>query len=309
MIIAHPRRRVAARNLCGLAAVMSASMLAITVGTAVSGGGNPVAAAVTSGTISSLTPSSGNSATDFGVTLPAGAACPGDTASGGYRVQSYLVPASRAPESLTFDASGPIASGGGFHTALFALSGDPFVNGSTSVAASAGGPGLITGIPSFNFTVLLPNEVAAGDYNLGIACTLGQADADQLTNVWNTQITVAADANGGPAQFTYVVSTPNPTTSSTSSSSTSTTVDDTTSTTVEGSTTSTTAGGSTTTAVGGGGLFGGGPTGATPVSPSGVLPYTGGDTWTMVVWGALLLVFGRMAILLAKKPKVVDPSR
>jgi len=36
----------------------------------------------------------------------------------------------------------------------------------------------------------------------------------------------------------------------------------------------------------------------------GQLPYTGNSPWSLVVWGAMLLVFGRMAILLGRKPKV-----
>ena len=46
---------------------------------------------------------------------------------------------------------------------------------------------------------------------------------------------------------------------------------------------------------------GGSPSGST----SGTIPSTGSSTTSLIVWGVLLLVFGRMAILLGRKPKVL----
>jgi hypothetical protein len=46
---------------------------------------------------------------------------------------------------------------------------------------------------------------------------------------------------------------------------------------------------------------GGSPSGTT----TGTIPATGSSTTAVVVWGVLLLVFGRMAILLGRKPKVI----
>src|SRR5262245_64190200 len=53
----------------------------------------------------------GGSATAFSLLLPTGAACTGDSSNSDYRVQSYFVPASVSPSSLTFDFSGPIPNG------------------------------------------------------------------------------------------------------------------------------------------------------------------------------------------------------
>jgi hypothetical protein len=64
---------------------------------------------------------------------------------------------------------------------------------------------------------------------------------------------------------------------------------------------STTTGG-TGTGTGTGTVTGGSPTGT---STSGTIPATGSSTTSLIVWGVLLLVFGRMAILLGRKPKVV----
>lgn len=45
---------------------------------------------------------SGGSATPYGIALPAGARCPGDTAHHGYHVFSYLVPVAVAPTTVHF---------------------------------------------------------------------------------------------------------------------------------------------------------------------------------------------------------------
>ncbi len=45
--------------------------------------------------------------------------------------------------------------------------------------------------------------------------------------------------------------------------------------------------------------------GSTSGNTSGTIPSTGSSTTSLIVWGVLLLVFGRMAILLGRKPKVL----
>ena len=40
-------------------------------------------------------------------------------------------------------------------------------------------------------------------------------------------------------------------------------------------------------------------------SSTGTIPSTGSSTTSSIVWGVLLLVFGRIAILLGRKPKVL----
>ena len=51
--------------------------------------------------------------------------------------------------------------------------------------------------------------------------------------------------------------------------------------------------------------IGGSPSG----SSSGTIPATGSSTTAVVVWGILLLVFGRMALLLGRKPRVISTGR
>ena len=50
---------------------------------------------------------SGGSATTYGVALPAGASCPGDTAHDGYHVYSYLVPAGHTPTEVSLHEGVP----------------------------------------------------------------------------------------------------------------------------------------------------------------------------------------------------------
>ncbi len=59
----------------------------------------------------------------------------------------------------------------------------------------------------------------------------------------------------------------------------------------------------------GGSFSGGNPSSASPVSTAGQLPFTGASPIPTVAWAIALLVFGRMAMLLGKRPKVIgdDP--
>jgi len=81
----------------------------------------------------------GNSSTSFTLRLPSGAACGGDSAHDGYRVQSYIVPSGIDPSTLTFNSSGPVPAGRGatsraWHWVLAALYG----RGSPSCRAGGG---------------------------------------------------------------------------------------------------------------------------------------------------------------------------
>ena len=74
---------------------------------------SPAAADVPAGTAvitvaAELTPLNlGGSATPYGVLLPSGASCPGDTAHDGYLVYSYLVPAGVSPTAVSFKTGDP----------------------------------------------------------------------------------------------------------------------------------------------------------------------------------------------------------
>ena len=329
------RRRVA-RDLCRAGAALSAGMLMVSF-LAVIGGrdGSVSAAAVNAGT---LTPeqsagplagqpiTSGGSATAFALTPPSGAACTGDSATGNFRVQSYMVPSSVNPATLTFGAQGPIPGGTGanLRQPLFSSAGSPVLNRTTAVEATPGSGGLLTGLPAISFAVFGangPTIVPAGTYNLGWACTVGAASATQLDRYWNVQLTFAVTPNDSPSGITWTLaSAPPPTTTlaptttapgatttapgATTTAPGDTTVDTTDTTPLDTTPLDTTPidttpfDTGTTVDLSAGGGFDDGSGGGTLVS-------TGSDPLPILVWAFLLLVLGRAAILLARPLKVV----
>lgn len=155
---------------------------------------------------------SGDGATQWTLRLPAGASCPGDSPNNGWRWQTYMVPASVDPSTLTFGSTGPTPLGTGasfrqplyFGTSQGASAGNPVVNQQTPAASPAPGPGPIVNIPDFDLQVFTPGQIPAGVYNLGIACTLGGPSATQMSNYWNVQMTIATGtASNGNAQVTW----------------------------------------------------------------------------------------------------------
>jgi len=196
---------------------------------------------------------SGGSATDFTLKLPANAACAGDSANANWRWQTYMVVGGVDPATLQFGAQGPTPAGNGaeFSQPLYTPTASPVVNRNTADAASAGGPGPIVNIPAFDFSVWGPGDIPAGTYNVGVACTLGSASATQLDRYWNAQMTFTTAPADSPAQVTWTAASTPPTTTTTvaPTTTTSTTAVATTTTTMPGATTTTTIPGATTTTV------------------------------------------------------------
>jgi hypothetical protein len=132
---------------------------------------------------------SGGSGTSFTVTLPAQAACTGDSASGGYHVFSYLVPQGTSPTSVNFSTEDP-STGFGF----FSSSGTYYGAANTAVTT-----GQIIGIPDFEWgpavvsdsllPTLLYNGGTSGVWEAGIACA---NSSGVVTDYWNTEITFTA---------------------------------------------------------------------------------------------------------------------
>jgi hypothetical protein len=388
MNLTIPRRRAWARNACRLGTLVSGAMLLLSSFVLVTGGQSPAGAATNNGALV-ITPTSGSSADEFTVSFASGApiACPGDSATDGYRVQSFVVPVGTNLDGLTFNSVGPV--GGGLP--LIDTAGTTFVNGLTDITT-----GSVSQLPgAYTFQYNAPGEFAAGDWIVGIACTQG-IGAGMTKSLWTTNITIATDASAGPAQITWMVSAPTTTTTDGSGTTTTTTDGSGTTTTTDGSGTTTTTelvinvgpplvlssdtlspGDSVTiqasgwepssdvvvaihsdpvqigtlTADANGGIngavtipadtqpgthqiaavgldpsgellgsaadvtilaaggsddpTGGTPAAASPVAVMGQLPYTGSSPLPLVFWAASLLVFGRMAMLLGKRPKVV----
>ena len=154
---------------------------------------------------------SGDSATTFTLRVPTGAACAGDSANSNppYLVQTYMVPASVDPSTLTFDADGPTPQGTGasFRQPMFDSLGSPVVNQFTAPASPAPGPGAIINIPNMSYGVFAPGDIPAGTYNIGVACTQGTPGPSQMKNFYNVQKTFTA-GGGGPAAVNWAVVPP-----------------------------------------------------------------------------------------------------
>ncbi len=144
-----------------------------------------------------LTPlDSGGSGTLYGVVLPSGASCPGDTAHQGYHVFSYLVPKVVSPASIDFKTG-------------FANKGFGYIAYGSYYGAinTVEGSGQIVGLP-LNFTwsrltvkELFPKGQKSSTWEGGIAC----ADTHGVvTDYWNSQIVFTASASD-PRGFTWRV--------------------------------------------------------------------------------------------------------
>jgi hypothetical protein len=182
----------------------------------------PAAAAALAGPADVVSPAtgqplrSGDSRTAFRIRLPSDAACAGDSAKAGYRIQSYLVPASADLAALSFAPGvGPSPVAGEQRAPLYeaTFSADSFVDRMTAEAAPPGGPGpIIQPLPAFSFAAFDPAfgfPLRPGTFHAGIACTLGPPSATQQDRHWNTTITIAPDPDdAGPAKIRWIVTAP-----------------------------------------------------------------------------------------------------
>ncbi len=327
-------RRKLWRNICAAGAALSAAMFGVSVAGVLSAGALPAGTAPTAGF--TITPASGDSGTEISFNLSSpNNACPGDSATGDFRWQTYMVPASVDAATLTYNSNSGLIPPAGvtFAGPMYAFTGqDPAINGNTAVST-----GQIIGVPTLGFGVYAPGDVAPGQYKVGFACSKPPApgQAAVTERYWQQTITVVTSASGGPGQFTWTVNAPSSETTSTTVAPTSTTAATTTTvarattttvaaattttTTVAGATTTTVSGTTTTTALASAGptstitgsgsssfpVTGSGSSGGFTTGSGTALPITGRDELPVIVWGILLVVFGRMAVLLARPVKVI----
>lgn len=305
----------ACRSLPVLAVAATAlGLAALSVGVA-DAQGAPVAGTAVIGTPPAGSPelTSGGSGTPFMLSAP-GAACSGDSASGGYQVNTYFVPASIDPATLTYDSNGPIAPSGLALPLFQAVGGSPVVGVLTDITT-----GLVLNIPEVSFAALAedPSLAPPGEYNVGFACWRTTSPAF-LDKYWNVRMTLTADPADTPVGFTWAVEASSGSTTTTTTSGTTTTVAGATTTTspVGGTTTTTAAGATTSTSLASSGAttttfrvattvrFGSGAGSGSGGGSS--IPTTGSSTLNLVIWASLLLVVGRMVILAARRVQVVE---
>jgi hypothetical protein len=149
---------------------------------------------IVSPTRETLTSGDGN--TVFGLRLPAGASCPGDSENDQWRVQTFIVPADVDPATLTYDSIGPVGDG---RFALYGIDTNPQVHGLTAPNGGTGLPGLIIGLRSMSFEVFPPGTLADGMYRIGVACTYFRETA----SYWDTVIEIARDPANRPAEMRW----------------------------------------------------------------------------------------------------------
>lgn len=144
------------------------------------------------GTLTAL--EGGGSTTPYGVALPAGASCPGDTAHDGYLVYSYLVPLGALPTDVSFKTGLPSRWSGYFTDSSY-----------FGAVNTAQGSGQIVGIPtSFTWSRLTPHELFAhgahtATWEGGIASATSHG---VVTDYWNSQTVFTAD-RADPGGFTW----------------------------------------------------------------------------------------------------------
>ena len=334
------RRR--SRNLARLGAVGSAAMLVFSVVGFLGADAHAVDAINSSGAVT-LALSSGpgaltniGSATGFSMSPPSGAACPG---SGGgtpaYKFQTFMVTNTVDPGTLQYIAGGPKPVTGAVALPFYSAVGDPVVNQNPQATPL----GQITSIPELSFGWATPVNVPAGNYKVGIACT----QAGNTVSYWFAKMTVTTAAADTPGGFTWsldssvdaTTTTVAPTTTTTTIAATTTTRANVTTTTTRstattvGATTTTVAGATTTTVIGSTTTVASAPGTTTtsassgcvacsssnpqagslaPTGQNGTLANTGSSPLPIIIWALLLLVFGRMAILLARPLRVRTPG-
>lgn len=146
------------------------------------------------GQLTALT--SGGSATAYGVSLPAGASCPGDSAHQGYHVFSYLVPVGVSPTVVSFKTGVP--------SRYFGYIADGSYFGAVNTAQQTG---QILGLPPrFTWSRLTPQDLfttgsTSAVWEGGIAC----ADTHgTVTSYWNSAVRFSVSSSD-PGGFTWTV--------------------------------------------------------------------------------------------------------
>ncbi|MCU1392682.1 MAG: hypothetical protein JWM34_1110 [Ilumatobacteraceae bacterium] len=328
MIHLNFRRRRQARNVACVGVIGSAVMLMISVA-AVLGVGPSAAQALDSSGSVTLTPVAGGAPTDiagsadFLMAPPSGAVCPG-TGAAGYRFFAFIVADTVDTSTMAYNAGGPIVAGGAFAAPQYTTAGDGVLNLLPAVQPV----GFIDGIPAVSYAVYSPGAIAAGQYKVGISCTLN----NQTVSFWQSIIKVEADGSdpsgikwsldtSAPAPTTVVTTTtvaPTTTLQPTTTTHVGTTTTVASTSTTTGSTTTTAPAGTTTTVVTTTTVPSGttsttrvasqAPVTSTTIAATGRLANTGSSPLPIVIWAVLLLVFGRVVILLARPVRVRPPG-
>lgn len=142
----------------------------------------------------------GRAGTEFRVVLPAGATCPGDSATDQWRLQTFMVPSAVDVGALEYGGIGPT---GADQFALFTAdaaqhswANEILPQNTSDVPATP-----VPALPIFSFAAVSAVKVSEGSYRVGVACTLFGATAQY----WDALIDVTGSALGNPSSFRWTV--------------------------------------------------------------------------------------------------------
>jgi Fibronectin type III domain len=147
-----------------------------------------------------LAPVTGTAASNISLTPPPAAACQGDTASGNYHWETFLVADSVDASQLSYGASGPFLTGStAFIQPLFSQ-GNPIIAQNTAI-----GTGALTGFPSNGYQLNIFNGTitTSGLYKIGMACTV--AGGTGTERFWQTKIQITANATSITAYSLFAI--------------------------------------------------------------------------------------------------------
>jgi len=140
----------------------------------------------------------GNGSTVFGLLLPSGATCPGDSRNDQWRVQTFIVPADVDPGTLRYNSIGPE---GDSMYALYGLDTNPITAVLTGPNGAPGLPGLIIGLRAASFEIFPPGTLADGTYKIGVACSY----FGDTAIFWDTEFQISRDPEDKPAEIRWEV--------------------------------------------------------------------------------------------------------
>ena len=142
----------------------------------------------------------GSGSTVFGLLLPAGASCPGDSKNDQWRVQTFIVPANVDPGTLRYNSIGP--DGEGMY-ALYGLDTNPITAVLTGPNGAPGLPGLIIGLRAASFEIFPPGTWPDGPYRVGAACTY----FGETASFWDTEFQISRNPEDKPGEMRWEVTT------------------------------------------------------------------------------------------------------
>ena len=181
----------------GTAAVTAAVLVAQLPGVAQAA---PLPTGTAPAGVATIIPSSGNSASTFGIQLPLGANCPGDGGAG-HRWHTFIAPSSVDVSQLSWTSSGGILAAPANTRNLFTDGGSAVRNQFPVSSPVLGGISSIPGnLQLAGGGVFGPGSFPDGTYKVGIACSFNDVLTPTVydtTKFYQGTFTIATDTNGG----------------------------------------------------------------------------------------------------------------